>query len=54
VKREVWHGFADLQRPHRNVRIEELPGRSNDRRASIVVEHGDGASLLEALDQHLP
>jgi len=52
VKREVWHGFADLQRPHRNVRIEELPGRSNDRRASIVVEHR--ASLLESLDHHFP
>jgi hypothetical protein len=52
LKREVWHGFADLQRPHRNVRVEKLPGRSNDCRASIVVEYR--ASLLESLDQHLP
>jgi len=30
----------------------KLPGRSNDRRASIVVEHR--ALLLESLDYHFP
>ena len=41
------YGLADLQRPHRNVRVEKLPGRSNDRRASIVYEHGAASAYLE-------